>query len=301
MSSIAKGIAWMVLTGLLFIGVTGIVRHLSSDMNPMQSAFIRYAMGVVIMAPILLRLRRENFTKARYGLHGLRGLVHGCGVMLWFYAMSRIPIAEVTALGFTAPIFTTIGAALFLGEKLHARRIGAVLVGFGGALVILRPGIAIIDYGAIAQLIAAPLMAVSFLIAKRLTNTEETRVIVGFLTLIVTVVLFVPAMMVWRTPTMVELGWLFAVATCATCGHLALTQAFRAAEITVTQPVAFLQLVWATLLGFYAFGEVPDAWTWVGAAIIVISATYIAHREMTAKQRETSEPPPQTAGAGDPL
>ncbi len=104
--------------------------------------------------------------------------------------------------------------------------------------------------------------------------------IVGGLSVIVTLVLLPPAMMVWRTPTPTELAWLFATAAFATAGHLTLTQAFRAAEITVTQPVAFLQLVWATLLGLYVFGEEPDLFTWIGAAVIVASATYIAHREI---------------------
>ena len=249
-TSTLKGIAWMALTGLLFVAVTGIVRHLGTDMCPVQAAFIRYAMGVVIMAPLILRVRWTRIASGRVGMFLTRGVVHGTGVMLWFYAMAHIPIAEVTALGFTAPIFTTIGAALFLGEKVRARRIGAVLMGFAGALIILRPGIAVIDPGAIAQLVAAPLL------------------------------LLVPALLVWRTPTLVELGWLFATAGFATAGHLTLTQAFRAAEITVTQPVAFLQLVWATLLGYYAFGETPDIFTWIGAAVIVASATYIAHREL---------------------
>ena len=276
----SRGIAWMALTGLLFVAVTGIVRHLGTDMSPVQAAFIRYAMGVVIMAPIILRVRWTRIASGRVGMFLTRGLVHGAGVMLWFYAMAHIPIAEVTALGFTAPIFTTIGAALFLGEKVRARRIGAVLMGFAGALIILRPGIAVIDPGAIAQLVAAPLFAASFILAKKLTETDPTRVIVGGLTIIVTLVLLVPALLVWRTPTLVELGWLFATASFATAGHLTLTQAFRAAEITATQPVAFLQLVWATLLGYYAFGETPDMFTWIGAAVIVASATYIAHREL---------------------
>ena len=279
-TSTLKGIAWMALTGLLFVAVTGIVRHLGTDMSPVQAAFIRYAMGVVIMAPIILRVRWTRIASGRVGMFLTRGLVHGAGVMLWFYAMAHIPIAEVTALGFTAPIFTTIGAALFLGEKVRARRIGAVLMGFAGALIILRPGIAVIDPGAIAQLVAAPLFAASFILAKKLTETDPTRVIVGGLTIVVTLVLLVPAMLVWRTPTPVELGWLFATASFATAGHLTLTQAFRAAEITATQPVAFLQLVWATLLGYYAFGETPDMFTWIGAAVIVASATYIAHREL---------------------
>ncbi len=281
--STLKGIAWMALTGVLFVAVTGVVRHLGSDMNPVQAAFIRYAMGVVIMAPLILRVRWTRIASGRVGLFLARGVVHGAGVMLWFYAMAHIPIAEVTALGFTAPIFTTIGAALFLGEKVRARRIGAILMGFAGAMIILRPGIAVIDPGAIAQLMAAPLFAASFILAKKLTETDPSRVIVGALSIIVTLMLLPPALLVWRTPTLIELGWLFAVAGFATAGHLTLTQAFRAAEITVTQPVAFLQLVWATLLGYYVFGETPDIFTWIGAAVIVASASYIAYRELKSR------------------
>ncbi|MFQ5784626.1 MAG: DMT family transporter [Alphaproteobacteria bacterium] len=280
-----RGIGWMVLTGLFFVGVTGIVRHLGSDMHPVQAAFIRYFLGLALLAPVILRLGRGRLFSGRLGLHVLRGLVHGGGVMLWFYAMARIPIAEVTALGFTAPIFTTLGAALFLGERLRLRRIAAVLAGFGGALVILRPGFEVVSAGAVAQLVAAPLFASSFLIAKKLTETESSASIVAHMAIFVTLALLPPALLVWRTPTAEEMLWLFATAVLATLGHYTLTQAFRAAEITVTQPVAFLQLVWATLLGLYLFGEVPDIWTWAGGALIVGSATYIAHRETLRKGR----------------
>jgi drug/metabolite transporter (DMT)-like permease len=282
------GIGWMLVTGVLFVGVTGIVRHLGSDMNPIQAAFLRYAIGLAILVPLLFRrrtprLRIRPILSRRLGLIVLRGLVHAMGVMLWFYAMARIPIAEVTALGFSAPIFTTIGAAFFLGERPRIRRVGAVLVGFGGALVILRPGIETVEMGAIAQLTAAPLFATSFLIAKKLTETESSTSIVAYLSIFVTLALLPPALVVWRAPTWDEIGWLFAAATIATLGHFSLTQAFRATEITVTQPFSFLQLVWATLLGFYVFDESPDVWTWVGGAIIVGSATYIMHREALSR------------------
>ena len=286
-----KGIGWMVLSGFLFVGVTGIVRHLGSDMNPVQAAFIRYAIGLVLLAPIFWRMRYGQLLPRRLGLYTFRGLVHGVGVMLWFYAMARIPIAQVTALGFTAPIFTAVGAALFLGETLHLRRIGAVLVGFAGTLVILRPGFVTVDAGAIAQLIAAPLFAASFIIAKKLTETEANAPIVVYMSLIVTLILLPPALMVWRAPTWEEMGWLLVTAAFATLGHFTLTQAFRSAEITVTQPVMFLSLIWATLLGLYVFGEEPDDWTWIGGAIIVASATYIAHRESRAKKRAEASTP----------
>ncbi len=286
-----RGIAWMLVTGLLFVGVTGVVRHLGSDMSPMQAAFIRYVFGVVLMAPVLLRrggrarlFSGESLRSRRLGLHALRGVVHAAGVMLWFYAMARIPIAEVTSLGFTAPIFTTIGAALFLGERLRAHRIGAVLIGFGGAMIILRPGFEAISTGALAQLAAAPLFAASFLITKKLTETESSASIVAHLTIFVTLALLPAALMSWRTPSWEELGWLCATAVFATLGHLALTQALRATEITVTQPFSFLQLVWATLLGFYVFDERPEIWIWIGGAVIVASASYMARRESLARR-----------------
>ena len=269
----------MVVTGILFVAVTGIVRHLGTDMSPVQAAFIRYAFGLALLIPVFLRMGRFMREPATLGLHAARGVIHGIGVMLWFFAMARIPIAEVTALGFTAPIFTTVGAALFLGERLHFYRIGAVLMGFGGALVVLQPGFQEINLGSIAQLTAAPLFAVSFLIGKRLTRVESSAAIVAYLSVFVTLVLLPPALIVWREPTLSELGWLLATAACATAGHYTLSQAFRAADITVTQPIQFLQLVWATLLGLAVFGEQPEIWTWLGGGIIVASATFIAHRE----------------------
>ena len=285
-----RGTGWMVLTGLFFVGVTGIVRHLGTDMSPVQAAFIRYGFGFILMIPIFLRLETVRLPKRIVGLHVSRGLLHGMGVTLWFFAMARIPIAEVTALGFTAPIFTTIGAALFLGEKMHLRRIGAVLVGFGGTLIILRPGFEAVSIGALAQVAAAPVFAGSFLIAKKLTETQSSMSIVAFLSIIVTLLLLPPALLSWRTPTWTELGLLFLVASLATAGHVSLTQAFKSAEITVTQPAQFLQLVWATLLGLLVFGEQPVLWTWVGGAVIVISATYIAHRETCKKEAPTPQP-----------
>lgn len=283
------GIWWMLVTGLLFVGVTGVVRHLGTDMNPMQAAFIRYAFGVVLIAPVLLRMFAAGVRPSRLGLHTLRGIAHGAAVMLWFFAMARIPIAQVTAIGFTTPIFTVIGAAFYLGERLHARRIAAVLVSFLGTLIIIRPGAVNIELGALAQLAAAPLFACSFLIAKKLTETESSASIVAYMSVFVTLALLPPALLVWRTPTLTELGWLFVTAVLATGGHYTFTRAMQAVELTVLQPFSFLQLVWATLLGYYAFSEVPDVWTLVGGAVIIASVTYIAHREARAASARSSQ------------
>ncbi len=289
-----QGIGWMVLSGLFFVLVTGAVRHLAGDMNPMQAAFLRYFIGLLLVLPLILRARPVRLAPPRLGYHALRGLLHGIGVLLWFFAMSRIPIAQVTALGFTAPVFATILAALLLGETLRLRRLTAVLVGLAGAIIILRPGVDAIDIGAIAMLGTAPLFAISIIMAKKLTETESNPTIVGYLSVFVTLTLLPPALLVWRTPTLVEIGWLTFTAVAATLGHFAMTQAFRRTEITVTQPFSFLQLVWATLLGLYVFGEQPDIWTWIGGGVIVASATYIAHRETMARRRSRAPVSPPT-------
>lgn len=282
----AKGIMWMLITGLLFVCVTGIVRHIGSDMNPLQSSFLRYVFGLVFLLPLFLRGSISLPAPRMLGRHAIRGFLHGIGVMLWFFAMSRIPIADVTALGFTAPIFITIGAALFLGERLRLRRITAVVVSFIGALIILRPGFAIVDPGAWAQLIAAPLFAASMLMAKSMTRGENSAAIVAYLSIFVTLTLLPGAIAVWRTPTFEELGWLIALASIATMGHLTMTQAYKSTDITVTQPVTFLQLVWAVLLGFYMFDEAPDVWTISGGLIIIAGASYIVHREAQLRRSQ---------------
>lgn len=284
------GIGWMILTGIMFACVTGIVRYLGSDMPAIEAAFIRYLIGLIIVSPTLRPLLNYRPTTKKMGLFALRGLVHGFAVMLWFFAMARIPIAEVTAIGYTAPIFVTIGAAFFLKERMHFRRIMAVVIGFVGTFIIIRPGFTDISIGQLAQLTAAPLFATSFLIAKKLTDDESPAVIVGMLSLGCTLVLLPGAIWQWRQPTLEEVGWLTLTAMFATAGHYALTRAFRAAPITVTQPVSFLQLVWAALIGLTLFGEPLDPFVFLGAGVVVSAAAYISHREAVAARRAVTPP-----------
>ena len=270
----------MLLTGMLFVGVTVAVRYLGTSMNPVQAAFIRYCFGIVLILPLLSRAGVMSLDRDRLGFHALRGLVHGGGVILWFLAMSRIPISEVTALGFTTPIFVTLGAAAFLSERLKPYRVAAVLIGFIGALLILRPGLRVIDIGALAQLGAAPLFACSYLMAKSATRREASSMIVVLLSVFCTLTLALPALLVWRTPTLEELLLLGLTALLATSGHYCMTRALEAAEVSAVQPFTFLQLVWATILGLILFDETPDVWIWIGGAVIVGSATWMAQQEV---------------------
>jgi drug/metabolite transporter (DMT)-like permease len=284
----------MVVTTLLFVCVTGIVRHVGQEVPAVVGAFIRYLAGALMMLPFMGAVLRRPPSRGVMGGYLIRGIVHGVGVMLWFYAMARIPIAEVTALGYVAPIFVTVGAALFLGERMHLRRLLAVGAGIAGALVILRPGFEEISLGQIAQLCAAPLFAASFLIAKRMTRAEDPAVIVGMLSIFVTIALAPAAIWQWSDPSWTQIGWLALTAVFATAGHYTMTRALAAAPITVTQPVQFLQLVWATILGIVAFGEPLDPWVILGGAIVVGAATYISYRERAAARQAITPPSPAT-------
>lgn len=283
-------IGWMVATSFCFVAVTGIVRYIGTDISAVEAAFIRYAFGVLIFLPMMRPLLLKPPPLRSMKIYALRGVLHGFGVILWFFAMARIPIAEVTALGYTAPIFVTIGAAFFFRERLHFRRIAAVAIGFLGTLLILRPGFHEISSGQFAQLAAAPLFAASFLLAKRLTDDEDPITIVIMLSVFCTLTLLPGAILNWSNPTWSEVFWLGLTAIIATLGHYTMTRAIQGAPLTVTQPVSFLQLIWATALGIIVFGEPMDPYVLIGGGIVVAAITFISHREAVASRRPITPP-----------
>ena len=277
--SVASGIAWMIVAGFGFVGVTALVKHLGDDIPAQQAAFLRYVLGLVFLLPMLRAMLNSGMSGRTLAAFWVRGLVHSVGVMLWFYAMTKITIAEVTGLNYLAPVLVTVGAAIFLGEQLALRRMLAVIAALVGAFVILRPGLREISIGHLAMFGTAVSFAVSFLMAKSLTDTMSATTIVGMLSITVTVALAPFAAAVWVPPTAWQLVVLFLVAAFATGGHLAMTIAFRRAPVSATQPATFLQLIWSALLGLLIFGEELDAMVIIGGAIIVASASFIAWRE----------------------
>lgn len=285
-SSPVMGVFWMLVTGLCFVAVTALVKMVGTRLPASETAFLRYALGIVFLIPMIKPILAANLTKRQVGLFSLRGVLHTGAVVAWFFAMARIPIAEVTAMNYLSPVYVTIGAALFLGEKLAFRRIAAVVVALIGVTVILRPGFRELSPGHFAMLFTALGFAGGYLIAKRLSEEVSPTVVVGMLSVTVTIGLAPLAVSVWVTPTLEELVILFGVACFATAGHYTMTLAFKAAPVTVTQPVSFLQMVWAVLLGWIGFGEQPDIWVLVGALIIIGAISFITWREAMLKRRQ---------------
>jgi drug/metabolite transporter (DMT)-like permease len=269
----------MLVPGFCFLAVTALVKYMGPRLPSAEAAFIRYGFGLVFLLPAIGALQRARLTRRQWSLFGLRGLCHALGVILWFFAMPRISIAELTALNYLAPIYVTVGAAIFLGEKLAARRIIAVMMGLAGAAIILRPGFREVSPGHLAMLAAAVVFAGSYLLAKVLADEVRPAVVVGMMSIFVTIGLAPFALPVWIAPTGKELMLLATVAVFATAGHYTMTLAFAAAPVMVTQPVTFLQLVWATALGAVAFAEPVDIWVVLGGFVILASVTFITWRE----------------------
>lgn len=289
------GILWMLVTGLCFVAVTALVKLMGVGIPPAESAFLRYVIGSVFLLPVVFRvMRRASLTRRHWILFGSRGTLHAFGVILWFFAMTRIPLSELTAMNYLSPVYVTIGATLFLGEKLAFRRVAAILAALAGTLIILRPGFREVTPGHLAMLVAAVVFGVSYLLAKVTADEVDPGVVVGMLSLVVTIVLAPFAAMDWVTPNARELTLLCGVAFFATAGHYTMTLALRAAPIAVTQPITFLQLVWATALGAVFFAEPVDIWVVTGGCIILAAISFITWREAMLNRRIVAPPTPAT-------
>ncbi len=283
------GILWMVITTILFVGVTATVRYLEGDVPAPQAAFLRYAIGTVLLTPSLISLAKIKPDRPLLNKFILRGLVHSIGVTLWFYAMSVMPVAEVTAIGFLTYIFVSIGASIFLKEKLHKHRLTAILISFIGALIILRPGFKVIETGQMGMLIATMVFTASYLIAKVVSKERSSSEIVAMLSIFTTIFLIPSAIYSWEPLSIKAFLILSFTAIIATLGHITMTKAIKAAPMVVTQPILFLQLVWASMVGLFIFDEGFDLYVILGGTIIMLCVCYVSYREHKLGKKITSE------------
>ena len=283
------GILWMVITTILFVGVTATVRYLEGDVPAPQAAFLRYAIGTVLLTPSLISLAKIKPDRPLLNKFILRGLVHSIGVTLWFYAMSVMPVAEVTAIGFLTYIFVSIGASIFLKEKLHKHRLTAILISFIGALIILRPGFKVIETGQMGMLIATMVFTASYLIAKIVSKERSSSEIVAMLSIFTTIFLIPSAIYSWEPLSIKAFLILSFTAIIATLGHITMTKAIKAAPMVVTQPILFLQLVWASMVGLFIFDEGFDLFVIIGGTIIMLCVCYVSYREHKLGKKITSE------------
>jgi drug/metabolite transporter (DMT)-like permease len=279
-----RGILWVGLSGILFALLNVFTLIPAQHLNPYVMAFLRYLFGAMFLLPIVFRLGLyRSLHTQRLGLHVTRGAIHTAGMVLWFIALPLTTLAEITALGFTGPIFVTIGAALFLREDVRMRRWMAVFVGFIGAMIIIRPGFSALHLGVLCILISTPIFSASNLISKALASTDSANTIVIWQNIVIVICAFPIALWFWQTPDWGDIVWFLAAGLAGTLGHLCQQRGYQLADITLLQPIGFLSLIWNTMLGYFLFFQSPDVWTFVGAAVIFASAMYISHREAVRK------------------
>lgn len=279
-----RGILWVGLSGILFALLNVFTLIPAQHLNPYVMAFLRYLFGAMFLLPIVFRLGlHRSLHTQRLGLHVTRGAIHTAGMVLWFIALPLTTLAEITALGFTGPIFVTIGAALFLREDVRMRRWMAVFVGFIGAMIIIRPGFSALHLGVLCILISTPIFSASNLISKALARTDSANTIVIWQNIVIVICAFPIALWFWQTPDWGDIVWFLAAGLAGTLGHLCQQRGYQLADITLLQPIGFLSLIWNTMLGYFLFFQKPDVWTFVGAAVIFASAMYISHREAVRK------------------
>ncbi|HUS53314.1 MAG TPA: DMT family transporter [Thermohalobaculum sp.] len=294
-SDAVAGVLWMMLSCALLSGVAAMGRYaVLSGVPTYQVVFLRLLFAAIALSPVLVWRGPSMLQTSHLRLYAVRVVLGLIGMTTWFLALALLPVGEVTAIGFLTPLFSTMGAALLLGEIVRWRRWTATLIGFAGALIILRPGLGEVGPGTWLALIAALAMAATTLVIKQLSSRDDPDKIVLISVLLQTPIALIPALFVWK--------WLdpHLWAVCAAMGglgmlgHITLARAFAAADASVVMSVDFARLPFAVLFGFALFGELIDGWTWVGAGVIFAASLYNARREGKLRRATPAEEPYST-------
>ena len=275
-----RGLLWSAAAGLLFVLLNSLMRGLSIALDPFQTQFLRYLMGLAVMLPLLARSGLAAYKPHDMLGQFTRGGVHTLGLCIWFTAIPHISIADTTAIGFTGPIFIMLGAVLVFKEPMRWERWVAAGLGFAGVLIVVAPKLT--GSGGIYNLVmlaSSPVFAASFLMTKALTRHDRASVIVLWQAISVTLLSLPLALLHWQWPTPAQWLLFLLCGLLGSAGHYCLTSSYAAADISATQSVKFLDLVWATLIGWLAFSDAPSRSTLVGGIVICASTIWIARRE----------------------
>ncbi len=268
--ALASGFFAAMHTGVRFTSTTG--------MHPFEIAFFRNLFGIVALAPFLMRTGPAAFRTEHLGLHLARGVFNGVSNLAWFTALALLPLAQATSLSLAGPVFVALGAMAFLGERVDARRWLGIAIVVAGGLLIVRPGFAAISLGVWLVLLQTAALTGSKLLGKQLTRTENPDSIVAYLTVMMTVATFVPALFVWTWPSLEQLGALLLIGVLGTMAHRFLVRAYVLSDVSLVDPMMFLRMGWATSFGMLVFSEFPSIFTWMGAGVILIGTIVMTRR-----------------------
>ena len=286
----------LIIVALLAIGATFFgsfmgagVKFLSDDLHPIIICFYRSLMGLILITPFVVRNNFRALQTKNMRLQIFRASINVISMICWFSAIGMMHFEKATALGFTTPLFTTVLAVIVLGEVIRFHRTAALLLGFIGIIIIIRPGYVPFEFGTILMLVASFSFSFVLIFVKKLSATDSSITIIFYHLLYMTPVFFILSLFYWENINLNQLIIFTLMGASGLLSHWCLAQAFKMSDTTFVMPLQFTKLIWASLIGLFLFAEQPDIWTWVGGVIIFISVVYITYRE-AFKKKGTQKP-----------
>ena len=250
------------------------------DVNVYVAGFFRFFLGLVIILPYIIKNKDIVLKTTHLKQHFLRAILGLPAMLIYFSALVLLPIEKLTAISFVVPLIVTILAVFFLGEKIYIYRTLALILGFSGMLVIIRPGFVDISIGVYMVLFSALLWSINIIITKKISKDDSAITILAYQSIFMSLLSFFIVLFFWEMPSLKTFIYLILAAMCGTVLHLTLNHAFKLVDVSMTQPYSFLNLVFASIIGYFVFDEIPDLFTWIGALIIFTGVLIISYREM---------------------
>ena len=285
MTSAMRGALWMIMASFFYVASATMTRYLDGSYDTFQLAFLRCAVGVCVLTPIVLKGGLDQLKTKIIHIHGLRMVVTYIAILFWFYAAESVPVGDFFAIQFATPLFTIGAAALLLRETVTLKSWVAALIGFGGVLIIVRPGYIPISIGVMAALATALTYALVNTLIKIASRHDSPTVMTFYVNALILPVAAIPAYFVWKTPNWEDVPILLGVALFATLAQYCVANAISLADARVVQPMNFLRMPIAALFGYLVFSEFPDLWTWVGAVIIFGAAWYAVQHAAASRKK----------------
>lgn len=289
LSATGRGIVWMIGCAFFFSVMNNLIRLTAEDLPILQMVFLRNLFACLLVFPFVLMGAQPLFKGFQARTYGWRTLFSWLSMMTWFYSLTIMPISQATALSFTTPLFISLLVILFMGERADPFRLGAILVGFLGSLIIIRPGYSVFDSHSLIVLGGSFLMAVSATLVKHLTRHDSALMILFYMTLIMTPLSLPLAVLNWQTLTLHGLLMVLSVAATSSVGHYCMNKAYAACDVTVVLPFDFFRLLFTSVLAYLIFQEIPDGWTYAGALVILMGAVAVTYRETRTKAAVEAE------------
>jgi drug/metabolite transporter (DMT)-like permease len=276
-------ISLMIISGLFFVLMHSAVKYLSKEVHIFEIAFFRCALVIFVLAPIIFQQGKKIFKTKQPKVQFLRITTNSVAMLCFFYGISTTPLAQLTTLGFTVPIFATILAVIFMKEKIRLRRTTALIVGFIGTIIVIRPDISI-ELGALLIIFSSFLWSICLIFIKKLTQTDSAVTISLYFGIGMIPATFALAFPVLEMIDLRQFIILIFIAITGTLAQTIMNSALEKGELALLLPFDFLRLIWSVLIGYALFSEEPTITLWLGGFLIIGSTSYIAWREATLKK-----------------